>query len=123
YDDADAYQRLAAAIAQAQQGAGGLAGRIYYTATPPNVYAAIATGLASVGLTRAERGGFARLVVEKPFGNDLASAAALNRTLLEVFAEEQIYRIDHYLAKETAQNLAVLRFANTVFEPLWNNRY
>src|SRR5690606_7791388 len=68
-------------------------------------------------------GGFSRLVIEKPFGDDLASAAALNRALLELFDESQLYRIDHYLAKETAQNLAVLRFANTVFEPLWNNRY
>jgi len=123
YDDADAYGRLAAALAIAHQNTGGLAGRVFYTATPPSVYAAIATGLAGAGLAEEEGGRYSRLVVEKPFGDDLRSAASLNKTLLGAFREDQIYRIDHYLAKETAQNLAVLRFANTVFEPLWNNRY
>lgn len=118
YDDPGSYSRLAGAV----EGAGS-ARRIFYTATPPSAYLDIAKGLASAGLNVEPPGGFARLVIEKPFGNDLASAAALNRGLLELFDERQLYRIDHYLAKETAQNLAVLRFANTVFEPLWNNRY
>jgi len=122
YKGPAAYQELAATLERAREG-GASAGTVYYTATPPNVYADIARGLASAGLNQERDGRFARLVVEKPFGDDLASAAALNRTLLEDFREDQLYRIDHYLAKETAQNLAVLRFANTVFEPLWNNRY
>jgi glucose-6-phosphate 1-dehydrogenase len=95
---------------------------LFYTATPPATYQNIATQLAQAGLNRSEDG-WARLIVEKPFGNDLESARALNKTLLDCFREEQIYRIDHYLAKETAQNLAVLRFANSLFEPIWTNRY
>lgn len=97
-----------------------LENRILYTATPPEVYESIALGIVGVGLNRSE--GFTRLVIEKPFGTDLGSARELNRTLLQCFNEEQLYRIDHYLAKETAQNLAVLRFANTLFEPIWSNR-
>lgn len=123
YDDTAAYDGLASALALAHESTGGLAGQVFYTATPPSVYADIATGLAGAGLAKEEGGRYSRLVVEKPFGNDLRSATSLNKTLLESFREDQIYRIDHYLAKETAQNLAVLRFANTVFEPLWNNRY
>jgi glucose-6-phosphate 1-dehydrogenase len=95
---------------------------VYYTSTPPEAYTPIVHGLAGAGLTRSERG-YRRIVVEKPFGHDLDSAVELNAALGEVFDEDQIYRIDHYLAKETAQNLAVLRFANALFEPIWSNRY
>ena len=123
YDEQAAYDRLAAELDTAREATGSLAGQVFYTATPPSVYGDIATGLAGAGLAEEASGHYSRLVVEKPFGDDLASAKALNRKLLEFFREDQIYRIDHYLAKETAQNLAVLRFANTVFEPLWNNRY
>ncbi len=118
YDDGSAYRQLAAHLEEL-----GLPGRIFYTATPPGTYADIASGLASAGLATEHEGGFARLVIEKPFGHDLRSARRLNAELLESFNESQIFRIDHYLAKETAQNLAVLRFANTLFEPLWSNRY
>ena len=118
YDDAESYKQLATAV-----DAAGSPRRLFYTATPPKAYLDIASGLAAAGLQRAPAGGFSRLVIEKPFGHDLASAKALNAGLLELFEERQLYRIDHYLAKETAQNLAVLRFANTVFEPLWTNRY
>lgn len=118
YDDESAYARLAAHLQEL-----GLPGRVFYTATPPETYADIARGLATAGLASEPPGGFARLVVEKPFGHDLASAKALNAELLARFEERQLFRIDHYLAKETAQNLAVLRFANTLFEPLWSNRY
>lgn len=118
YDDPDDFRRLA----QLLDGQG-RPGRVFYTATPPSTYGGIARALAAAGLNTAPAGGYSRLVIEKPFGSDFASAVDLNRVLLSDFAEDQIYRIDHYLAKETAQNVAVLRFANTLFEPTWNNRY
>jgi glucose-6-phosphate 1-dehydrogenase len=115
--DEEGFERLAEHL-------GGLEPRdhIYYTSTPPEAYGPIVRGLAATGLSRTEHG-FRRLVVEKPFGHDLASAQALNAEIAAVFDESQVYRIDHFIAKETAQNLAVLRFANTLFEPIWNNRY
>ncbi|MDQ4078104.1 MAG: glucose-6-phosphate dehydrogenase [Chloroflexota bacterium] len=95
--------------------------RIFYLATPPSVMGMVVEGLEAAGLHRPpER---ARIVVEKPFGHDLPSARALNRTLLDVFEEQQIYRIDHYLGKETVQNLLALRFANLFWEPIWDRRY
>jgi len=118
YDDHASYAELAATLERGSQ-----PGRVFYTATPPATYAQIAKGLAGAGLNREPAGGFARLVIEKPFGHDLDSAKALNGDLLSFFKERQLFRIDHYLAKETAQNLAVLRFANAIFEPLWNNSY
>ena len=118
YDDADGHRRLARRLAEFE-----LPRRLFYTATPPATYAGIAEAMASADLNRAPEGGWARLVIEKPFGHDLDSARELNARLRTAFDEEQIYRIDHYLAKETAQNLAVLRFANALFEPIWSNRY
>lgn len=104
------------------QGTGG--NYLYYMATPPVLYETVAEGLAAQGLTcQTEGGPWRRVIVEKPFGYDLASAQALNRKLQEIFAENQIYRIDHYLGKESVQNLLVLRFANGIFEPLWNRNY
>jgi len=96
--------------------------RIFYLAIPPSVYETVVRHLGALDLSRAERG-YARIVIEKPFGRDLASAKALNATLRESFEERQIYRIDHYVAKETVQSLLMFRFANSIFEPLWNNRY
>jgi glucose-6-phosphate 1-dehydrogenase len=116
YDDPAAYVRLADHLSEL-----GLPDHLYYTATPPQAYADIVAGLAEAGLA-SEAAGFRRLVIEKPFGEDLPSARDLNAHVLERFRETQVYRIDHYLAKETAQNLAVLRFANTLFEPMWSNR-
>lgn len=95
---------------------------IFYLSTPPSLYAVIPECLAAHGLTKQE-GSWRRLVVEKPFGTDLESARALNVSLLKCFDEDQIYRIDHYLGKETVQNLLVTRFANGIFEPLWNRNY
>jgi glucose-6-phosphate 1-dehydrogenase len=95
---------------------------IFYLSTPPKLYEIIPENLASVGLNKSDDG-FRRLIVEKPFGTDLGSARALNRNLLDYFAEDQIYRIDHYLGKESVQNLLVTRFSNGIFEPIWNHNF
>ena len=95
--------------------------RVWYLATLPTFFSVIAEGLGKNGLL--DSGGWQRLVVEKPFGMDLTSARDLNATLGSYFAEDQIFRIDHYLGKETVQNLLVFRFANAIFEPIWNRRY
>ncbi len=95
---------------------------IFYLSTPPSLYEIISKNLAEVGLNTDEKG-WKRLIVEKPFGYDLETAKRLNASLLESFKENQIYRIDHYLGKETVQNLLVTRFANSIFEPLWNRNY
>jgi glucose-6-phosphate 1-dehydrogenase len=96
---------------------------LYYLATAPSMFGTIATRLGEAGLADEPEGTFRRLVVEKPFGRDLASAQQLDQELHRAFREHQVYRIDHYLAKETVQNILALRFANTIFEPLWNRRY
>jgi glucose-6-phosphate 1-dehydrogenase len=96
--------------------------RVYYLATAPQFYGQAATQLGAAGLAD-ENGGKRRVIIEKPFGTDLASAKKLNGVVHAVFSEKQVYRIDHYLGKETVQNLLVLRFANTIFEPIWNRRY
>ncbi|MCS7264714.1 MAG: glucose-6-phosphate dehydrogenase [Armatimonadetes bacterium] len=95
--------------------------RLFYLATPPEVFDDLVVGIRESGLNKSQ--GWVRIVVEKPFGNDLESAQHLNRLLWTAFDEQSIYRIDHYLGKETVQNLLVLRFGNTIFEPLWNRRY
>jgi glucose-6-phosphate 1-dehydrogenase len=98
--------------------------RLFYLAMPPALFAPIALALGHAGLTRQDDGkAWRRLVVEKPFGTDLASAQKLNHDLLSVLSEDQIYRIDHYLGKETVQNIMVLRFANGLFEPIWNRHH
>lgn len=96
---------------------------IFYLSTPPSLYKVIPEMLAEQGLNLASEGGFRRLIVEKPFGYDLKTALQLNKDLLSCFKENQIYRIDHYLGKETVQNLLVTRFSNGIFEPLWNSKY
>lgn len=93
--------------------------RLFYLATPPDAFLPISRQLGRAGLLR-EQGNWRRLVVEKPFGTDITSASALNSELLKILIEHQIYRIDHYLGKETVQNILVLRFANGMFEPIWN---
>jgi glucose-6-phosphate 1-dehydrogenase len=98
--------------------------RLFYLATPPNAFAPISRELGRTGLLEEEENGaWRRLVIEKPFGTDLASAKALNDELLKIVTEHQIYRIDHYLGKETVQNILVLRFANGMFEPIWNRNH
>ncbi len=97
--------------------------RLYYLAVAPDQFETILEGLRAHGLNEAKPGAWSRVIVEKPFGTDLASARELNDVVNHAFAESDTYRIDHYLGKETAQNLMVLRFANAIFEPLWNNRF
>ena len=101
--------------------------RLFYLAVPPSAYADIVRHLGAAGLTPRHSGqassGWTRVIIEKPIGRDLPSALALNQELTAVLSEDQIYRIDHYLGKETVQNIIVLRFANGIFEPLWNRRY
>ena len=96
---------------------------LFYLAIPATEFAKTVLRLGAAGLTREENGQWRRVVIEKPFGTDLGSAKELNRLLLEVLAEDQIYRIDHYLGKETVQNLMVFRFANGLFEPIWNRNH
>ena len=98
----------------------GVRNAVFYLATPPDLFGPIIAGLGQAGLTREGEGCWRRVIVEKPFGTDLKSAQALNREILSVLNESQIYRIDHYLGKETVQNIMVLRFANAIFEPIWN---
>jgi len=125
FDKVDGYERLRAHLEALDAELGTRGNRLFYLATAPEFFPVIAEHLGGAGLADepddAER--FARLVVEKPFGMDLASAHELNARLNVVFRERQVYRIDHYLGKETVQNLLVLRFGNAIFEPVWNRRY
>jgi glucose-6-phosphate 1-dehydrogenase len=109
------------AILDGQYGAQGNV--IFYLATPPEAFAPLAARLGEAGLARAAGDRWRRVVIEKPFGRDLESAVALNGALRAVLREEQLFRIDHYLGKETVQNILVFRFANGIFEPIWNRRY
>jgi glucose-6-phosphate 1-dehydrogenase len=117
----DALRRVLAEVDQAQGTSGN---RVYYLATVPEMFGPVAEALAKEGCNRPGEGGeFVRLVVEKPFGRDLDSALELDAQLHRAFDEDQIFRIDHYLGKETVQNVLALRFANAIFEPIWNRRY
>jgi glucose-6-phosphate 1-dehydrogenase len=122
-DDAATFDRLREALeaADKQWGTGG--NYLFYLAVPPSQFAAIAERLGAAGLTREEGGAWRRIVIEKPFGHDLDSARELNRDIRAVAEERQIYRIDHYLGKETVQNILAFRFANGIFEPIWNRGY
>jgi glucose-6-phosphate 1-dehydrogenase len=119
-DQAPSFAELAKVLDGLEGPAGAM--RLYYLATSPALYAAAIGQLGASGLADESRG-VRRIVIEKPFGTDLASAEALNKETHQVFSEKQVYRIDHYLGKETVQNLLVLRFANSIFEPIWNRRY
>ncbi len=123
FDDPAGYQALADKLNQLdeQRGTGG--NRLFYLATPPESYAPIIQQLGAAGLNESPNGGWTRIIIEKPFGHDLASARALDAEVHKVFDESQVYRIDHYLGKETVQNLLVFRFANGIFEPVWNRSY
>jgi glucose-6-phosphate 1-dehydrogenase len=97
--------------------------RLYYLAAPPQTYNEVVANLGACGMTRSTASGARRIVIEKPFGHDLASAKELNNAVHASFQEDQVYRIDHYLGKETVQNILIFRFGNSIFEPVWNRRY
>jgi glucose-6-phosphate 1-dehydrogenase len=122
FDDPKGYDEIARLAGEMDDEAGIPFNRVFYLATAPGFFETIAESLGAHGLDQRESAEV-RLVVEKPFGRDLESARALNGALLSVFEERQIYRIDHYLGKETVQNMLVLRFGNGIFEPLWNRSY
>ena len=122
FGDPALYEKLKQTLESIESRRGGSRNRIFYLATPPEADPEIVRFLGEQSLARPENG-WARVVVEKPFGHDLETGMQLNADLSAVFRETQIYRIDHYLGKETVQNIFVLRFANGIFEPLWNNRY
>jgi glucose-6-phosphate 1-dehydrogenase len=121
-DDTGLYERLKTTLADVARRYGIPANCLFYLAVPPELFATVARRLASAGLAD-ERDGWRRLIVEKPFGYDLESARRLNAELQQGLREAQIYRIDHYLGKETVQNILAFRFANGIFEPIWNRRY
>ncbi|HEY3174476.1 MAG TPA: glucose-6-phosphate dehydrogenase [Candidatus Polarisedimenticolia bacterium] len=123
FGDPAAYKRLAASLERVDAERGTHGNHLFYLATPPVHYPEIIRELGRAGLAGSAGSPWSRIIIEKPFGRDLDSARDLNARALEVFTEEQIYRIDHYLGKETVQNILVMRFANGIFEPLWNQKY
>lgn len=122
FKEQEAISRLRQVLTEFEARSGPNANRLFYLATPPYVYGAALEQLGSTGLA-AEDSGWRRVVIEKPFGHDLQSARELNQVAHRVLDEDQIYRIDHYLGKETVQNVLVFRFANSIFEPVWNRNY
>jgi glucose-6-phosphate 1-dehydrogenase len=123
FDDDSGYKSLAERLDKIDKERGTGGNRLFYLAAAPDQFEPILKNLKEAGLNKAPEGGWARVIVEKPFGTDLKSAQKLNRIVGNAFSESQTYRIDHFLGKETAQNILVLRFANAIFEPIWNGRY
>jgi glucose-6-phosphate 1-dehydrogenase len=130
FNDREGYYKLADLLERLDRERGTRGNRLFYLATPPETDPEVIHQLGGSGLARAVRTGenddeqsWTHIIIEKPFGHDLATAQKLNRTLGRVFSEDQIYRIDHYMGKETVQNILAFRFANGIFEPLWNQKY
>ena len=123
FNDEAGFKSLAERLDKIDKERGTRGNRLFYFAVGPDQFEPILKHLKAVDLNKACEGSWARVIIEKPFGSDLASARELNRVVSNSFSENQTYRIDHFLGKETAQNILVLRFANAIFEPLWNTRY
>ena len=121
-DDPATYRRLALRLAEIDAGGQTQGNRVFYLAIPPSMFPIVVRRLGEAGLNRGDTG-WTRIVLEKPFGHDLLSARELNEQVHAVFDENQVYRIDHYLGKDTAQNVLFFRFANAIFEPIWNRNY
>ncbi|MEC8653381.1 MAG: glucose-6-phosphate dehydrogenase [Planctomycetota bacterium] len=123
FSDRQGYEQLKERLDELDRTRGTAGNRIFYLATPPSAYSSILKNLAAAGLSTERDGKFARVIVEKPFGHDFGTATSLNQQVNAAFHERQVFRIDHYLGKETVQNILALRFANGIFEPLWNEKF
>lgn len=123
FNDTDAFMRLNDTVKELdeQRGTGG--NHAFYLSVPPSAFPLVCRQLAECGLSQSEEDAWRRVVIEKPFGHDLESAQELNNVVSEVFPAEDVFRIDHYLGKETVQNILALRFANQMYEPIWNSHY
>ncbi|KJK33817.1 glucose-6-phosphate dehydrogenase, partial [Streptomyces variegatus] len=123
FDDDDAFERLRSTIEELDKAQGTGGNFAFYLSVPPSAFPVVIQQLKKHQLADQTGGSWRRAVIEKPFGHNLASAEELNKVVHEVFAPEQVFRIDHYLGKETVQNILALRFANTMFEPIWNRSF
>jgi glucose-6-phosphate 1-dehydrogenase len=119
-NELDTFRRLGQILGELDKKAGTLGNYLFYLAVPDRLFGTVVSGLGKAGLVEEKDGNWRRVVIEKPFGHDLPSAKALNAEILETLKERQVYRIDHFLGKETVQNVLALRFANGLFEPIWN---
>ena len=123
FEDDETYARLKTLLEKVDKERNGEGNYFFYLATAPDYFASVVQRIGSTGLTGEEEGRWRRVIIEKPFGRDLESARKLNLEIKNVLDERQIYRIDHYLGKETVQNILIFRFGNSIFEPIWNRRY
>ena len=123
FDDPKAFERLSDTVAELDRDRGTRGNHAFYMSVPPRAFPQVSRQLADCGLAKSDKGAWRRVIIEKPFGHDLASAKELDRVVSEVFDPSSVFRIDHYLGKETVQNMLALRFANAMYEPIWNNNY